>query len=198
MRHKVGSLTACLIAALGCATGGPSLTSTWRAPEVRQLQFNRAVTSFVSTDVTMRRTVEDRLATRIPGSFAAYSAIPELSQTSSAKARAQLRGKLFDGAVVVRVLDVRNEKASALGELWASAYPTFNGYWAASWSMVRDSAYAVTSKDVVVEVLIYSLADDRLVWAGRTEAVKPGSTQEFVDHSVDVVVRELWTTKMLR
>jgi hypothetical protein len=198
MLRNAGPLAAILIATLACAVGGTSVASTWRAPEVRQLAFHRAVTTFVSTDTAMRRAVEDRLATRIPGSFPAYSAAPELSLTDPAKAREQLRRKLFDGAVVARVVDIRTEKPNALGERWASAHPTFKGYWSSSWTLVRDPAYLTTSDGAMVEVLIYSLADDRLVWAGRAGSVKPQKLQGLVDHSVDAVVRQLWATQMLR
>jgi hypothetical protein len=100
--------------------------------------------------------------------------------------------------VVARVVDIRNEKPNALGERWASAHPTFKGYWAAAWTRVRDPAYLTTSDGAMVEVLIYSVADDRLVWAGRAGSVKPQPLRGLVDHSVDVVVRELFATRMLR
>ena len=138
------------------------------------------------------------MATRIPGSFPAHSAAPDLSITDPAKAREQLRRRLFDGVVVARVVDIRNEKANALGERWASAHPTFKGYWSSSWTQVRDPAYLTTTDGAMLEVRIYSLADDRLVWAGRAGSVKPQPMKGLVDHSVDVVVRELFATQMLR
>jgi hypothetical protein len=198
MHRTFLTLTVVLVSSLACATGGSSLTSSWRSPEIRRLKFHRALTSFVSTDVTMRRSVEDRLATRIPGSFPAYSAVPELSLGDSARAREQLRGKLFDGAVVVRVVDVQNEKAGGPGQAWYSAHPNFYGYWGSSWTSVRNPTYVATTKGVMVEVLIYSLGDDKLLWAGRVESANPRSVRELVDHSVDVAIRELWMTKMLR
>jgi hypothetical protein len=198
MHCTFGTLTAVLLSSLACASNGTSLTSTWRAPEFHRLPFHRALTSFVSTDVGMRRAVEDRLATRIPGTFPAYSAVPELSLSDPAKAREQLRGKLFDGAVVVRIVEARTERASPPDAVWYTANPSFYGYWGSSWMTVRNPASGLTEKPVLVEVVIYSLADDRLVWAGRTETMNPKSVKELVDHSVDAVVRELWSKRMIR
>ena len=198
MHRTLATLTVVLFSTLACAPSGTSLTSTWRAPEMRRLPFRRALTSFVSTDIGMRRAVEDRLATRIPGSFPAYSAVPELSLSDAEKAREQLRGKLFDGAVVVRIVEARNEPAGHRDADWSTAYPNFYGYWASSWTTVRNSAQATANKPLQVEIVIYSLASDRLVWAARTETASPRSVKEVVDHSVDAAVRELWAKQMLR
>ncbi len=199
MYRPVSIRFAVLASVLACATGGPSLTSSWRSPETRQLQFHRAMTSFVSTDMVMRRAVEDRMATRIPGSFPAYSSAPDLSLTDAERARAQLRGKLFDGAVVVRVVDIANEKVLPPGQGWYSAYPSFYSYWGDAWRSVKDPARVETPRNVAVEVVIYSLGSDKLVWAGRTETTTSSrSMKELVDRSVDVVLRELWTTRVFR
>jgi hypothetical protein len=173
MHRTLATLTAVLFSTLACASSSTSLTGTWRAPEMRRLPFRRALTSFVSTDVGMRRAVEDRLATRIPGSFPSYSAVPELSLSDAEKAREQLRGKLFDGAVVVRIVEARNGPAARPDADWSTTYPGFYDYWESSWTTVRNSAQA-------------------------TETTSPRSVKEVMDHSVDAAVRELWAKQMIR
>jgi hypothetical protein len=188
-----------LVSALACASSGStSLTSSWRAPTADRLQFRRLLTSLVSTDPIMRRAIEDRLAARIPDSFAAYSAVPELALGNPEVTREQLRRKLFDGAVVVRVLGLRGENTSLPGSGGYTTYPGFYGYWESSWTTLRNPAYVAPDTQVTVEIVVYSLADDKLVWAGRTTTTKLASVQEALDQSVDAVVRELWSTRSSR
>src|ERR1700716_2136833 len=138
MNRNVVMLTATLISTLACASGGStSLTNTWSAPETDRLAFHRVLASFVSTAPSTRRSMEDRLATRIPSSFAAYRAIPDLSLNDRVLAREQLRGKLFDGAIVMRVVDVRNVESYHPGLAWYTGYPSFYDFWGSSWTVVR-------------------------------------------------------------
>ena len=139
------------------------------------------------------------MATRIPGSFPAYSAVPNLSLTNAARAREQLRGKLFDGAVVVRVIDVGDAKVLPPGQGWYSAYPDFASYWSDAWKGEKARTNPAATTGVAVEVVIYTLGNDQLVWAGRTEPTTGSrSVEELVDRSVDVVMKELRSTHLIR
>jgi hypothetical protein len=199
MHRYLVTLTAVLISTLACASGGStSLTNKWRAPHTDQLPFHRALTTFVSTDLPLRHSMEDRLATRIPGSFAAYRSIPELSLSDRGLAREQLRGKLFDGAVVMRVVDVRDVQSYRPGVTWYTSYPSFYDFWGSSWTVAQAPGYAVTDRVVFVETVIYSLAEDRLLWAGRTTTENPASVTELVDRTVDAVADELRSQHLIR
>lgn len=199
MRLTVERLSVVLVFSLACASSGSTaLTSSWPAPDAAPPPFHRVLTSLVSTDLTLRRAVEDQLASRIPNSFAAYSTVPELALGDPEAAREQLRGKLFDGVVVVRVLGLRGEQTSLPGSAGYRAYPGFYRYWESSWTTLRDPGYVAPEKDVSVEIVVYSLAEDRLVWAGRTTTATRASVREALDQSVDVVVRELWSKRSSR
>jgi hypothetical protein len=196
--HRTAAPTMMLFCLLACASrGSTSLTSSWRAPEPGPWEFHRVLTSFVSTDLPLRRSVEDRLATRIPGSFAAYSTLPGLSVGDSGAVHRQLRGKLFDGVVVVRVMGLRSQPASLPASAGYAEYPGFYRYWQTSWTMLRDPGYVPPDSQVQVEIVVYSLAHDRLVWAGRTTTTSAEPLQEVLDHSVDVAVSELASKRVL-
>jgi hypothetical protein len=199
MRRTFTRVTLVLACTVGCASGGStSLTSSWRTQDSPPRELHRVLASFVSTDLAMRRSVEDRLAAQIPGSFPAYSAIPNLSLGNPEATREQLRRRLFDGAVVVRVMGLRADTTALPGSAGFKAYPGFYRYWQSSWTALRDPAHIAPDAEVQVEIVVYSLADDRLLWAGRTTTTNPGSVQELLDHSVDVAVRELSSKRVLR
>jgi hypothetical protein len=57
--------------------------------------------------------------------------------------------------------------------------------------MVQRPGYVVTDRVVSVETTIYSLNDDKLLWAARTRTLNANSSTKFVDETVDAVVRAL-------
>lgn len=198
MRHP-SPLILCLAATLACASGGgtTSVTTSWRDPSAGMLSFHRILAAYVTNDPAVRRSVEDKLSRKIPNSFPAYSAVPNLSLTDPQKAREQLRDKLFDGAVVMRVVDVENQQVYVPGSAWYAPYPSFYGYWGASWGMVQSPGYVINNKYVTVETAIYSIKDDKLVWAGRTRTQNPGSAGKLVDETVDAVAKELRSQQLI-
>jgi hypothetical protein len=193
------TLALILAASTACASGGSTtITTSWRDPDAGTLAFHRILAAYVTNDPAMRRTVEDRLARNIPNSFPAYSAVPELSLTDQQRARSQLRDRLFDGAILMRVVDVENQQTYIPGSSWYATYPNFYGYWGSSWGMVRDPGYVVNNKFVTVETAVYSISDDKLVWAGRTRSENPGSATKLVDKTVDAVAKELRAQKLIQ
>src|SRR5215217_2468754 len=106
--RPVRLLGALLAGTLACASGGsPDLETSWRDPSVSALHFRRVLVSYVSNDESVRRRVEDKLAKQIPNSFAAYRAAPDLNVRDRPGASALLREKMFDGAIVMRVVDAQ-------------------------------------------------------------------------------------------
>jgi hypothetical protein len=199
MHRKVATVTANLILSFVCAScGATPLTSTWRAPAAENAPFHRVLATFVSMDLPLRRSMEDRLAMKIPRSFPAYQTVPDLSLGDRERARDQLRGRLFDAAVVMRVVDVRNVQSYRPGGDWYTGYPRFYDFWGPSWTAVRDPGYAVIDRAVFVETMVYSLSEDKLVWAGRTTTDSTQSVNELVDRTVDAVAKELRSKQVIR
>jgi hypothetical protein len=199
MHRNVVNFAVALISTLACASGGASsLTNTWRAPDTERVPFRRVLASFVSADPSTRGPMEDRLATRIPSSFAAYKSVPDLSTSDRSLAREQLRAKLFDGAVVMRVVDAREVQTYRPGVAWYTGYPRFYDFWGSSWTAATTPGYAVTNRVVFVETVLYSLSEDKLLWAGRTATENPRSVNELVDRTVDAVADELRSQHLIR
>ncbi|PYP78684.1 MAG: hypothetical protein DMD35_10620 [Gemmatimonadetes bacterium] len=153
--------------------------------------------SYVTTDEATRRRVEDKLASRIPNSFAAWRSVPDLSAKDHAAASAMLNEKLFDGAIVMRVVDQQDSQTYVPTEAWYSGYPSFYGYWGASWGMVQRPGYVVSDRLVSVETAIYSITDDKLLWAGRTRMLA-SSSDKLMDESADRVIDELRKQQLIQ
>jgi len=190
--RRVRLLGALLAGTLACATGGtPDLETSWRDPSVSTLHFRRMLVSYVSNDESVRQRVEDKLAKQIPNSFPAYRVAPDLNLRDRHAASALLREKMFDGAIVMRVVDAQDRQTYTPLTTWYTGYPSFYGYLGSSWGMVQRPGYVVTDRVVSVETTIYSLNDDKLLWAARTRTLNANSSSKLVDETVDAVVRAL-------
>jgi hypothetical protein len=190
---------ALLAVTLACATGGtPDLETSWRDPSIRTFHFRRLLVSYATNDEEMRRRVEDKLASRLPNAFAAYRVAPDLNTRDPAAARALLREKLFDGAVVMRVVDVKDRATYVPLNTWYTGHPSFYTYWGSSWGMVQRPGYVVNDRMVSVETAVYSIKDDKLLWAARTRTLNASSPSKLVDETVDAVVRELRGQRLMQ
>lgn len=190
--RRVGLLGALLAGSLACASGGtPDLETSWRDPSVSALHFRRVLISYVSNDDAVRRRVEDKLAKQIPNSFPAYRVAPDLNVRDRRDATALMHEKMFDGAIVMRVVDAQDRQTYVPLTTWYTGYPSFYGYLGSSWGMVQRPGYVVTDRMVSVETAIYSIHEDKLLWAARTRTLNANSSSKLVDETVDAVVREL-------
>ena len=59
------------------------------------------------------------------------------------------------------------------------------------WGMVQRPGYVLNDRVVSVETAIYSIKDDKLLWAARTRTLNASSPSKLVDETVDAVVNHL-------
>lgn len=192
----VGAL---LAVTLACATGGsPEFETSWRDPKVSAFHFRRLLVSYATSDDQTRRRVEDKLARQLPNAYAAYRVAPDLNTRDQPGATALLREKLFDGAVVMRVVDVKDRTTYVPLSTWYTGHPSFYTYWGSSWGMVQRPGYVVNDRVVSVETAIYSIKEDKLVWAARTRTLNATSPSKLVDETVDAVVNHLRSQQLVQ
>jgi hypothetical protein len=169
---------------LGSALGSAcfhstELAATWSEPTAQPIHFQKTVTVFVTKDEAMRRSVEEQLAGRFAGGVPSYTIIRRIDPDDHEAILDRLRGTGFDGAVIMRVVDVSTQIAYTSGSYWYATPYTFNGYWNAAWAYPFDPTYVATDRIVSVETQVYSLADDRLIFAARSETTNPASARKL-------------------
>lgn len=181
MRQSIAILGATtLVLASGCFHS-TELAATWSEPVSQPLQFHKAVTVFVTKDEALRRSVEEKLANNFANGVPSYRVMPTIPSTDKDVILDQLRGSGFDGAIVMRVVDVTTQTSYVPGSYWYSTPYTFSGYWRNSWAYPYDPGYYVQDQVVSVETQVYSLAEDKLVFAARSETTNPASAGKLTD-----------------
>lgn len=182
MRPTIALLCA---AALGGSTAcyhSTQLAATWRDPGAQPLHFRHGVAVFATRDEALRRTVEDKLAAQFPNVTPSYRFLPTVD-TSIARAEVadRLRAEGYDGVIMMRVADVTITPVYTTGSYWYDRPYGFNSYWGYAWSTPYDPGYYVENRIVTIETQIYSLPDDRLIFAARSETTNPRSAGRLTD-----------------
>ena len=187
LRRTVTLATAAL--AVSACSNSTKYVSTWKDPTSAGFQLTHTLAVFMTTDAGMRRMVEDRLASRIPGGVPSYRVLPdnELSQLDSV--RSQLATGGYNGAIVMRLVGQTTELNPV--------YHDFYGYWG-YWSSAYDPVYYTTSTYYVVETTVYSLPVDKLVWMGRSQTVDPKNANKLADYSVNFAVNNMKKDGLIR
>jgi hypothetical protein len=184
--------------ALGCAS--TSFVSSWKAPLDGPIEFDgkRVAAIIVSADESTRRAGETALAREISARGAqgvpSYTIISGEAAKDRDAAKKKLQEANVDGAVLMRVVSSEQEISYSPGTSWYRAYPhygSFYGYWGYGWGMAYDPGYLRTDKIVMVETLVYSVAQDKLLWAGQSKTTNPSNVQKLVVELADGAAKEM-------
>lgn len=168
------------------------LAATWHDPTAGPMRFRKTVVAFATTDESLRRTVEDRLAAKVPNSVQSYRIEPSSGKgADSAKIRRRFADQGFDGALIMRVADVDPGFTYSTGTYWYPSRYGFGYTWGSAWGYPYDPAYYYGDRIVALETQVYNLHNDKLVWAGRSETTNPKSVAKLTDSVIKHVLKAL-------
>jgi hypothetical protein len=181
-----------------CAT--TSFVSTWKAPDATALQLKGAKVAAVVmiSNEAARRAAEDALAREITAhgaqGVAMYTIQPEARPNNEQAVRAAVEGAGVAGAVVMRPVG-KEKEVSATPVAYGG--PTYGGYWGGYYGYGWGSPYAYggteirTDTIVSIETLVYSLRQNKLVWAGQSRTTNPTGVDQLVKETSAAVALEL-------
>jgi hypothetical protein len=143
-------------------------------------------------DQEMRKDVEEAIASQMPNTIAvpSYKLVTndELSNIDAVKKKLSERG--MEGALVLSVVDVRQRTTYSSYSMYPSAYYGFGGYYNYAWNYMYDPyVYTNTNVYVDLEIVIYSLKNDKLIWYGQSTSANPQSIQQTISE-IAVSVKE--------
>lgn len=193
-------LTGCLTL-FACAAD--PFVSSWKAPDAAPLELkgSKVAAVVMMENLASRRAAEESLAREITARGAVgvpmYRIFPEGKPGSEAAARAALEKAGVAGAVVMRPVGVEKEVSSTpvtySQPMYAGYYGGFYGHgWGAAWGPTAVSGGEIrTDTIVVVETLIYSLKQNKLVWGGQSRTTNPKSVDQLVSKLAAAAAKEL-------
>jgi hypothetical protein len=198
-------VTAAAATAVACAS--TSFNSTWKNPAAEPGNFKgkKVAALIVSKEEGVRYGAEDALARELTArgavGIAAYSLIPKELIQDKDKAKEFLEKADVAGVVAMRVVGKDKEISSSPGGYWGGpAYATFwgAGYYGYGWGAVYSPSYIQTDTIVIVETLVYSLPQNKLVWAGQSETTNPSKVGPFIQELVRKAAAEMEKQGLIR
>jgi hypothetical protein len=193
LRHSV--VAAVLLA--GCASSTTQLTNTWKDPAAAGTRFKKVLTVCACKDDGTRRTVEDRLAAAIKGSEPSYSVLSDEQLGSKERTTAALKEGGFDGVVMLRLVSVDKSQTYVPGQAYVVpvGYRSMYGGWGyggyAAYGAVYDPGYVREDQVVNFDTNIYRVADEKLLWASRSQTDNPKSVNEVIDGIIAETAKEM-------
>lgn len=186
-----------LIAVLlvGCSSSN-KISNSWKNPEasMESAKFQTVAVFAMVKNPDMRMDVEEALASQMPNTIAvpSYKMITneELADLNTVKQKLNERG--MQGALMLRVKKIDEKTSYYSSGMYPSAYYSFGGYYNYAWNYMYDP-YMYSSKNVYVdlEILIYSIKDDKLVWYGESTSVNPQEIQQTISELAVAVKNQL-------
>ncbi len=187
--RATGSLTfvGASMVVLACVARPTQVTTDWIAHNRAPVPFKKAVTVFFSSDTSLRRRVENRLAQRLPNAVASYTLIPYERLADPQDVRAELARAGFDGAVVMRLLNVSDQSSDAK----ASSVPSEDlvEYLRQTPRIALQPGRGETV--ITMESRVYSIADGKPLWMGHSRSFNPVSLNDLVDMIVNAATDEI-------
>jgi hypothetical protein len=179
---RVSFLSVCLLALLaGCGTQ-THIVDSWRDPDVivDTAKIHQFVVGALLKNQTTRHLVEDDMAARFPGkAVQSYKVLGDAELRDSEEVyNEKLRAAGFDGIVMMQLVDV-NKRTRYVPGSNPYYYGSWRHYWGYSWGGFYDPGYYTTDKVFDVEVTVYSLKRNKLIWTATTSTVDPPGGQEL-------------------
>jgi hypothetical protein len=145
----------------------------------------------VSPDADLRRRAEGGLARRLRDAVAATALVPDVDISDREAVRTALLSSGADGVMLVRPVGVDERVNMEESEQFFVEYPSMWNYWDSQMLVFAMPGPVSVERVVTVEIAIYSIADERIVWAGRVKATNPRSLRVLLDEIVEKGSKEL-------
>jgi hypothetical protein len=183
---------AVLLGVAGCAT--TTFTSTWKAPDAAPFSAKRGdlVVAMVMSKVeSTRRAGEDMLSAELQNRglrpIPSFTLIPIDQVGDKEKALAAIRDSGAVAVIAMRPLTVEKEQTyvppSYMGPGVGGPYGGWGPYYSYGWDAAYSPGYVMTNTIVRIEVLVFDLRQDKLLWAGQSKTTNPDQ--------LDVLIRDL-------
>ncbi len=119
--------------------------------------------------------------------------LPSSMEKDRAKAIERLKQRGYGAAILMRLVGDEERVSSSMGVGWYGQpmYPSFSNYWSYGWSTIYEAGYTWKDRVITLETLIYSIENDELIWAGRSETENPKDIRKFVKDLIDATAKEL-------
>ncbi|MCP9768679.1 hypothetical protein EGI22_12200 [Lacihabitans sp. LS3-19] len=173
------------------------IASSWKQPDkqidIQSLKKVLVVAMLKSENA--RRKAEDEMVKFLDGKgVPSYSYLKDSFNRKDEQAlRAKIKGDGFDGAITMTLMDVERERIYTLS--YVGIYPgnpiSFTNYYYRHWPGDIRDGYYLTTKIFTVEVAIFSILEDQIIWTSETKTVNPDGVDKMTNEIAKVLQKRM-------
>ena len=190
---------------LAACGGATRFSSTWVDPAAGPTDWDgQKVVAFVlSARDSIRLGAEETLARELTSrgaqGMAGHTIVPKDVTEDQDRVRELLSSAGVVGAVVMRVVSQTQQISSSPGMVsyTGSYYPSFYGYWNYGWTAMYQPGQIQSDTIVSIETLLYSVVEDKLLWAGLSKTTNPENIPKFINQLVSAAGKEIKKTGLV-
>jgi hypothetical protein len=173
------------------------ITSSWREPDklVTMDKLHKVLIVALFKDETNSRKAEDQMFEYLEGKgVVSYSYLnAKINKKNEEYIRTKIKADGFDGAVTMRLIDVDKDKTYIPGSIatYPMFYRNFSGYYSRTWMVNSAPGYYATTRTYIVEVNVYSIKEDKIIWTGITESTNPDAVKKMTAEIAKVIYKKM-------
>jgi hypothetical protein len=181
-----------------CST--TSLVSRWSDPEFKGPELKKILVVGIIKDDIKRRSFEQEFARLISTSdrkgIASYTVMPDIkSADQKEEIRAIVNKTGADGVLVVTYQGVSKQQRDVPPTVDYVPTAGFGhgmyGYYGMRHTAVYTPGYTVTDSIVRLDIKVFAVADEKMIWAAKTESFNPSSTQTVIGELAKLVITDM-------
>ena len=201
-RNVIRSLSVLALLVGLAACSGTRLSDVWRDPQYSGEPFHQVAVFVLGSNPAVRRLVEDEVVRRLPMNtrgIGGYGLVPDAERGDVEKALERLRAGGYDGAMIARLVGVDGPTPWATGSLKQVpvSYRTLSNYYVNASEEGERSSGLSTPTVVRVQMNVYAVASQALVWSAASRTFNPEETRDVAGDVAKVAVEELQKAGLL-
>lgn len=171
------------LALAACAS--TKLVDSWKAPGAGPQNFKKVLALAIVKNDAVRQNAENAIRANIHGPQVepSYKVLSAADLENREQAKERLRQEGFDGVVALRLASAEQELGWAPGAMPIGFWGYYDTYY--------PSAEVYVETVVRVEINVYSLTEDKLIWGGISESIDPEGIQNLIADIAKAAGREL-------
>ncbi len=196
-----GSLFFIVLAGLSACSTETKLYERWNDTQYSGPKFSKVLVLGVFKNDIRRRSFEANFVKEMDAenkpAVAGYTIMPDTDDYDSKEDILAAVKKIGADAVLItsyigtiekqREVAPRVEYVPSMG----AGYGRYGGYYGSRYNAVYRPGYTVTDTIVQLETRVFSVADEKLVWAGKSKSVNASSGENIVKQLVKLVVEDM-------
>jgi hypothetical protein len=171
------------------------IVSTWRMPKksVSAAKLNKVLVVALLYDEVKRRKAEIEMVKYLHGKgVVSYNYLDKLFTSSDEKSIAKtIASNGFDGVVILRLLNVDEVNTHEFENNYPGYYSNFGSYFYNSYPFFKSSEQYVFTKTYTVELTIFSIKEDKIIWSAITQSVNPNDVGKVTNEIIKVVYKRM-------